>query len=277
MKNVSFQGAFGAYSDLAARGFCPDFARVPCDTFEETLHAVHEGSADYALIPVDNSLAGRVADIHHLLPNSNLHIIGEYFLEIKHQLLGVKGAKLSDIKRVHSHIHALSQCRNFIRDARVTKMVHADTAGAARDVAASGNIQEAAIASHIAAEEYGLDILLEDIHDADHNTTRFLLMAKEAEYPRAYENVITTLVFRVRNVPAALYKALGGFATNGVNLMKLESYLIEGSFIAAQFYVDIAGHIEEPHLQLALEELKFFSHEVKILGVYPMHHFRGVL
>ena len=232
--------------------------------------AVHEGKAGLAMIPVENSVAGRVADIHHLLPDSGLHIIGEHFLRVNHQLLGVKGAKIGDLRTVHSHVHALSQCRNTLRTLGLTPVVHADTAGAAKELSEKRDRTMGAIASILAAEIYGLDILRDNIEDEEHNTTRFLVMAENPIDPDPKEGVVvTSFVFRVRNVPAALYKALGGFATNGVNMTKLESYMIRGQFVATQFYADIEGHPDQTPVRLALEELGFFSREVKILGVYP--------
>lgn len=272
---IAFQGAPGAYSDLACRGARPELKTLPCAVFEDAFDAIREGAADLAMIPIENSVAGRVADIHHLLPESRLHIIGEHFQRIDHHLLGVKGAGIGDLTHVHSHVHALDQCRNLIRELGMTPVMHADTAGAAADVAARGDKTQGAIASKLAADIYDLASLKANIEDADHNTTRFLVMAREARIPEPGSGpLITTFVFRVRNVPAALYKALGGFATNGVNMTKLESYLIGGSFQAAQFYADVEGHPEDRGLKLALDELAFFSHEVTILGVYAAHPFR---
>ncbi len=272
---IAFQGAPGAYSDLACRGARPELKTLPCAVFEDAFDAIREGAADLAMIPIENSVAGRVADIHHLLPESRLHIIGEHFQRIDHHLLGVKGAGIGDLTHVHSHVHALDQCRNLIRELGMAPVMHADTAGAAADVAARGDKTQGAIASKLAADIYDLASLKANIEDADHNTTRFLVMAREARIPEPGSGpLITTFVFRVRNVPAALYKALGGFATNGVNMTKLESYLIGGSFQAAQFYADVEGHPEDRGLKLALDELAFFSHEVTILGVYAAHPFR---
>lgn len=274
-KPIAFQGALGAYSDLACRAALPKMATLPCRSFEDAFAAVHEGKASLAMIPIDNSVAGRVADIHHLLPDSGLHIIGEHFQRVNHRLLGVKGSKISGITHVHSHTHALSQCRNLIRELGIEPVVHADTAGAAAEIAARGDKTQAAIASELAGELDGLISLKQDIEDAEHNTTRFLIMAAKPLIPNPKAGlIITSLVFRVRNVPAALYKALGGFATNAVNMTKLESYLVGGRFNAAQFYADVEGHPEHANLKLALEELKFHSREVKIIGVYPAHPFR---
>ncbi len=270
---IAFQGAHGAYSDLSCRTVYPDMETMPCNSFEDAFRAVSDGETDLAMIPVDNTLAGRVADVHHLLPNSNLFIIGEHFQPIRHTLLGVKGAKLEELEYVHSHIHALPQCRKLIKRMGLKARVHADTAGAAQEICAKGDKTHAAIASSLAAEIYDLDILENDVQDADHNTTRFLILSKERLIPLEMEHVITSMVFRVRNIPAALYKALGGFATNSINLTKLESYVDE-KFQAAQFFVDLEGHPDSRSLQLALEELAFFAKEVKMLGSYPAHPFR---
>jgi prephenate dehydratase len=228
------------------------------------------------MIPIENSLAGRVADIHHLMPDSGLHIIAEHFMPVRHQLLAPKGATLADIRTVESHVHALGQCRKIIRKLKVRPIVAADTAGSAREVAETGDKTRAAIATRLAAEIYGLDILAADIEDEAHNTTRFIVLSREAHWAKSGAGpVVTTFLFRVRNVPAALYKVLGGFATNGVNMTKLESYMIEGNFFATQFYADVEGHPEDKSLVLAFEELAFFSKEMKILGVYPAHPFRA--
>jgi prephenate dehydratase len=272
---IAFQGAPGAYSDLACRTAFPDVATLPCDTFEDTFAAVRDGRADLAMIPIDNSVAGRVADIHHLLPESGLHIIAEHFQRVVHHLLAPKGATIAGLKSVHSHVHALPQCRKLINELGLKAVVHADTAGAAADVAASGDVTQAAIASELAAKIYGLVSLRADVADAEHNTTRFIIMRREPADPDPAQGpVMTSFVFRVRSVPAALYKALGGFATNGVNIVKLESYMIDEKFTVAQFYADIEGHPDQRPVRLALEELSFFSREVKILGVYPEHSFR---
>jgi prephenate dehydratase len=275
MSKIAFQGFHGAYSDLACRAVYPGMETLPCASFEDAFRAVAEGEADLAMIPVDNTLAGRVADVHHLIPKGGLYIIGEYFLPIRHTLMGVKGATVEDIKEVHSHIHAIPQCRNMIKKLKVKAHVHADTAGAAAEVAEKGDKTKAAIASSLAADIYGLDILINDIQDADHNTTRFLVLSCEPKTP-AYDpqqKVITSFVFRVRNIPAALYKAMGGFATNGVNMTKLESYVDE-HFQAAQFFCDVEGHQDSPALKRALEELAFFAREVRVLGTYPAADFR---
>jgi len=272
---IAFQGETGANSDIACRTVRPGMETLPCTSFEDTFAAVRDGKAAFAMIPIDNSVAGRVADIHHLLPESGLFIIGEHFQRVEHHLLAVKGAKLDELTHVHSHVHALNQCRNFIQDHGITPVVHVDTAAAARDIAERGEKQHAAIATGLAGEIYGLDSLAANIEDAEHNTTRFLLMSPEpvAVSPGDVE-LMTSFIFRVRNVPAALYKSLGGFATNGVNMTKLESYLVGGGFVAAQFYAEVDGHPEDRGVKFALEELAFFSHEVRILGTYPAHPFR---
>lgn len=272
---IAFQGASGAYSDLACRTVFPTLTTLPCASFEDTFAAALDGPAALAMIPVENSVAGRVADIHHLLPNGGLHIIGEHYQRVSHHLLAPPGARIETLRTVRSHVHALSQCRRLIRDLGLKAIVHADTAGAAAEIAQRGDRTEAVIASELAGQIYGLVSLRQNIEDAAHNTTRFLIMAREATVPEAGSGpMVTTFVFRVRSVPAALYKALGGFATNGVNMTKLESYLVDGRFTAAQFYADIEGHPEERSVRLALEELAFFAREVKIIGVYPAHPFR---
>jgi prephenate dehydratase len=274
-RRIAFQGEPGAHSHLAIAEAYPDCEAVPCATFEDAFASITGGEADLGMIPIENSVAGRVADIHHLMPDSGLHIVAEHFMPVRHQLLGIKGARLEDIKTVESHVHALGQCRKIIRKLGVKPLVAADTAGSAREVAQVGDKTRAAIASRLAAEIYGLDTLAKDVEDEDHNTTRFIVLSRDASWASNNGNaVITTFVFRVRNVPAALYKALGGFATNGVNMTKLESYMVEGNFFATQFYADVEGHPEERKLVLALEELAFFSKEMKILGVYPAHKFR---
>ncbi len=276
MKKIVFQGEPGANSHLAIREVYPECEAVPCPTFEDCFAAITANEADLGMIPIENSVAGRVADIHHLMPDAGLHIIAEHFMPVRHQLLAVKGARLDDIKTVESHVHALGQCRKVIRKLAVKPVVAADTAGSAREIAEAGDKTRAAIASRLAAEIYGLDILAEDIEDESHNTTRFIVLSRESKWAKSGAGpVITTFLFRVRNVPAALYKVLGGFATNGVNMTKLESYMIEGNFFATQFYADVEGHPEDKALVLAFEELSFFSKEMKILGVYPAHPFRA--
>lgn len=271
---IAYQGAPGANSDLACRSVFPDMVSLPCASFEDAFAAVHEGQARLAMIPVENSVAGRVADIHYLLPRGGLHIIGEHYQRVVHCLVAPKGATMEGLKEVHSHIQALSQCRTYLRDRGLTPVNNADTAGAAADVAKWNDPTKAAIASELAAEIYGLQVLAKGIEDAAHNTTRFLILAREPNVPPRETASVTSFVFRVRSVPAALYKALGGFATNGVNITKLESYMVDGRFTAAQFYMDVEGHPEDRSLRLAMEELGFFAREVKFLGVYPAHPFR---
>jgi prephenate dehydratase len=274
-KKIAFQGAAGAYSDLACRSVFPDVETLPCLAFEDAFAAVRESRVDLAMIPIENSVAGRVADVHHLLPEGGLHIVGEHYQPVVHHLLGLPGAKLSDIREAHSHVQALAQCRGFLRANTITSVVTTDTAGAAAEIAKHGDKSIAAIASELAGQMYGLQSLAVDIANMKNNTTRFLILSRDAKRPVPGTNCVTTLVFRVRSVPAALYKALGGFATNGVNITKLESYLVDGSFTAAQFYLDTDGHPDEVPMKNALEELAFFAHEVKILGVYPAHGFRA--
>jgi prephenate dehydratase len=272
---IAFQGLPGAYSDLACRNAFPEMRTLPCGSFEEAIEAVHEGRANLAMLPCENTLAGRVPDIHHLLPESGLFVVGEHFHRVEHCLLAPKGATIAGLKRAHSHPVALGQVRHFLRRLNLAPVVEADTAGAAQLVTERGNTEDAAIASSLAAEIYGLDVLLRNVEDAAHNTTRFYVMAKRPRAPDpATPNLMTTFVFRVRNVPAALYKALGGFATNGVNMTKLESYMLGGQFVATQFLCDCEGHPEQPALRRALEELSFFSSEVRVLGVYPAAPFR---
>jgi prephenate dehydratase len=259
-RKIVFQGEPGANSDIACREAYPDCEPVPCPTFEDALGAIASGEAALGMIPIENSLAGRVADIHHLMPTSGLHIIGEWFLPIRNQLMAPKGATLAGLETVESHIMALGQCRNFLRKLGVKTIVAADTAGSAREVAERGDPTRAAVASRLAAEIYGLDILAEDIEDAAHSTTRFIVLSREDQRIEPGNGpVITTFVFQVRNIPAALYKAMGGFATNGVNMTKLESYMIEGNFFATQFYADVEGHPEDRRLVFAFEELAFYS------------------
>jgi prephenate dehydratase len=249
---------------------------MSCRTFEDAFQAVQDGQAALAMIPIDNSVAGRVADIHHLLPSSKLFIIAEHFLPVHHQLLALPEAKLAGITSVHSHVHALGQCRKIIRELKITPVVAVDTAGAARELSETRDIHRAAIATRLAGEIYGLKILKEDIEDEAHNTTRFIVLSpKEKMAVPGNGPVVTSFVFRVRNVPASLYKAMGGFATNGVNMTKLESYQLEGQFSATQFYAEIDGHPEEKNVRLALEELQFFSSYVRVLGVYAASPFRA--
>jgi prephenate dehydratase len=248
---------------------------LACRSFEDAFAAVRDGAAILGMIPIENSVAGRVADIHHLLPGAGLHIIGEHYQKVNHHLLAIKGARIETLTDVHSHIHALSQCRKLIAELGLNPVVRVDTAGAAAEIAGAGDKTQAVIASELAGDIHGLVSLRADIEDAEHNTTRFLIMAREPIIPHPKSGrVMTSFVFRVRNVPAALYKAMGGFATNGLNLTKLESYLVGGRFNAAQFYAEVEGHPEHNGVRLALEELDFFSKEVRILGVYPQHPYR---
>lgn len=267
---IAFQGEPGANSDTACRNVYPNMEPEPCATFEDAFDALERGDVDLAMIPIENTVAGRVADIHQLLPNSGHHIIGEYFLPIDFYLMALPGTRLSEITDVHSHIHALGQCRKVIRENGWVGHIAGDTAGAARMIAERGDRSAAAISPKLAAELYGLDILKEKIQDADHNTTRFVILSREPEIPDVNAGpAVTTFVFRVRNVPAALYKVMGGFATNNVNMTKLESYQIGGTFTATLFYADIEGHPEQQNVKYALEEMEFFSAEKRILGVYP--------
>ncbi len=276
-RSIAFQGELGAYSHQACREVYPEMTPLPCPTFEEAILAVKSGEARLAMLPVENSLYGRVADIHHMLPESGLYIIGEHFVPIRLQLLGVPGATLDGVKEAQSHTVALGQCRKFLKARAIRPVTGGDTAGSAHQVADAANPARAAIASRLAGEIYGLEVLAEDIEDASHNTTRFLVMSRQRiEADPAAGGAITTFVFQVRNIPAALYKALGGFATNGVNMLKLESYMTDGSFTATQFYADIQGHPESAPVRLALEELRFFTSAIKIVGVYPAAPFRGL-
>ncbi len=273
---ISFQGRPGAYSDLACRTAFPDHTTVACESFEAAMDAVREGEADLAMIACENSLAGRVGDVHQLLPDSGLYIVGEHFQRVEHCLLAVPGAEISALKRAHSHEVALGQVRKLLKELRLKPVVEADTAGAAELVAEWNDPAECAIASELAARLFGLQILRRNVEDAGHNTTRFYVMARQPlRPPPEQKGVMTTFVFRVRNVPAALFKALGGFATNGVNMTKLESYMLGGQFTATQFLCEVEGHPEQPAVRRALEELSFFSRETRILGVYAASPFRA--
>jgi prephenate dehydratase len=266
---IAYQGEPGANSHIACLQAFPGYEPLPCGTFEDAFQAVAEGEAALAMIPIDNSVAGRVADIHHLLPRASLHIVGEHFLPVHHQLMIVPEADPALVRSVHSHVHALGQCRKVIRELALRPVVAADTAGAARELSEARDPTRAAIASQLAAEIYGLQIIRENIEDESHNTTRFVVLSASPQEVRPEEQpVITSFVFRVRNVPAALYKAMGGFATNGVNMTKLESYQIEGQFSATQFYADIEGHPAERNVRLAMEELEFFTSYLRVLGTY---------
>lgn len=269
---ISFQGDFGANSDTACRKMFPNMEPLPCTTFEDALNAVETGEADLGMIPIENTLAGRVADIHHLLPQTQLFIVGEYFLPIHFQLMVLPGVKKQEIKTVHSHIHALGQCRKIIRNNGWKAVVASDTAGAAKFIKQAGDRSQAALAPKLAAELYGLDIIESDVEDDINNVTRFVVVSREdvrAVRKNKDDKIVTSFLFSVRNVPAALYKAMGGFATNGVNMTKLESYQIDGSFSATQFFADIEGHPDDAMVRLALEELAFFSKKIRIVGVYP--------
>lgn len=274
---ISFQGDFGANSDMAARDMFPDMSPLPCQTFEDAFNAVENGDADLAMIPIENTLAGRVADIHYLLPQSRLYIVGEYFMPIRFQLMVLPGVKKEEIKTVHSHIHALGQCRKIVRSNGWRAVVAGDTAGAAKLVSETGDRSMAALAPRLAADLYGLDILAENVEDSDNNITRFVVLSPNESHSAresAEDLIVTTFVFNVRNIPAALYKALGGFATNGINMTKLESYQIGGKFVATQFFADIEGHPDDENVKRALDELRYFSEKVRILGVYKAHPMR---
>jgi prephenate dehydratase len=266
---IAFQGEPGAYSHQAIHDARPGFEALPCATFEDAIEAVRTGAADQAMLPVENTTYGRVADIHRLLPESGLHIVDEAFVRVHINLLAVPGATLADIKEAHSHLVLLPQCARFLRENGIAGRVSPDNARAARDVAAWGDRTKAALASELAADIYGLDVLARHIEDHDTNTTRFLIMSRQPDLTRRADHMMTTFVFRVRNIPAALYKAMGGFATNGVNMTKLESYMVDGSFTATQFYADIEGHPDDANVQLAMEELAYFTSFLKVLGTYP--------
>jgi prephenate dehydratase len=269
---IAFQGEPGAYSHQACRETRPDMEAVACRTFEDVIDAVVAGDADLAMLPVENTTYGRVADIHRLLPESGLHIVDEAFVRVHINLLGVPGAKVSDVAKAYSHLVLLPQCSQFLKANKIEGAISPDNARAARDVAEAGDPSVGALASELAADVYGLDILARHIEDEDHNTTRFLVMSRTPDLTRrGDEGMITSFVFRVRNIPAALYKAMGGFATNGVNMTKLESYMVGGRFTATQFYADVEGHPEDKNVKLALEELEYFTSEMLILGVYPAY------
>ena len=267
---IAFQGEPGAYSHQACREARPGFEPLPCATFEDTIESVRKGDADLAMLPVENSTFGRVADIHHLLPSSGLHIVDESFVRVHINLLGIAGSRLENVDSAMSHTVLLGQCRDFLRSKGIRSITGADTAGSAQHVAELGDPRQAALASELAGEIYGLNVLARHIEDHDNNTTRFLIMAREPDLKRRGKaGMITSFVFRVRNIPAALFKAMGGFATNGVNMTKLESYMVDGVFSATQFYADIEGHPDDRNVQLALEELDFFTTHMTLLGVYP--------
>ncbi|MEM8592548.1 MAG: prephenate dehydratase [Pseudomonadota bacterium] len=268
-KKIAFQGELGAYGHQACLSLRPSHIPLACGTFEDVINAVNGGEAELAVVPVENSTYGRVADIHRLLPQSGLHIIAETFVKVEISLLGVPGAKLSDVKEAHGHLVILPQCSNFLNSHGIAPRIASDNARAAMEVAERGNPTRAALASSLAGEIYNLDPLAERIENDANNTTRFLLMAPYADFTRRSERMITTFVFEVRNIPAALYKAMGGFATNGVNMTKLESYMVDGKFTATQFYADVEGHPSDRGVKLALEELEFFTSYRKVLGTYP--------
>jgi prephenate dehydratase len=272
---IAYQGEPGANSDMACHAVFPDMTTLPCPTFEAAMGAVQAGKAELAIIPVENSVAGRVADLHSLLPHTKLKIVAEHFQRVEHCLVALPGVTLKGIKTAKSHVQALSQCRNFLKKHGIQPLVHADTAGAAREIAEEGDKSVGAIASSLAARIYGLRVLAKNIEDADHNTTRMLVFSREEARPDLRTaRCMTAFLFRVKSVPAALYKALGGFATNGVNIVKLESYLSGAHFEQAQFYAEVEGHPDQRGLQLAMEELRFFSNELKMLGTFPTNPFR---
>jgi len=273
-RRIAYQGEPGANSQIACEQARPDYVPLACATFEETFAAVTDSTAELAMIPIENSTAGRVADIHYLLPTSGLHIVGEHFLPISFALLGVPGSRVADLRSVRSHIQALSQCRKIIRDLALTPIVSGDTAGSAREVAEAADPTQASLAPALAADLYGLKVLKADVEDEPHNATRFVVLAREELRPPPGPQIVTSFVFRVRNLPAALYKALGGFATNAVNMTKLESYMVDGAFTATQFYAEVDGHPDDPPLARAFEELDFFSRELLVLGVFPASPFR---
>ena len=273
-RRIAYQGEPGANSQIACEQARPDYVPLACATFEETFAAVTDSTAELAMIPIENSTAGRVSDIHYLLPTSGLHIVGEHFLPISFALLGVPGTHLADLRSVRSHIQALGQCRKIIRKLALTPIVAGDTAGSAREVAEAGDPAQASLAPALAADIYGLQVLKADVEDEPHNATRFVVLAREELRPPPGPHIVTSFVFRVRNLPAALYKALGGFATNAVNMTKLESYMVDGAFTATQFYAEVDGHPDDPALARAFEELAFFSRELLVLGVFPASPFR---
>jgi prephenate dehydratase len=272
---IAFQGELGAYSHQACAQARPDFTPVPCQTFEDVVEMTRSGAVDLGMLAVENSTYGRVADVHSLLPKAGLHIVDEAFVRVHVNLLGVKGAKLTDVTEAHGHVVILPQCAGFLKEHGIKGHVSSDNARAAREVAEGGDKTRAALASELAAEIYGLDVLARHIEDHKNNTTRFLVMSRHADHSRRANRMVTTFTFRVRNIPAALYKAMGGFATNGVNMTKLESYMVGGTFTATEFYADIEGHPEDANVKLALEELAYFTTQIQILGVYPSDRVRG--
>jgi prephenate dehydratase len=269
-QRIAFQGDLGAYSHEACAMARPDMEALPCRTFEEVIEAVNSGRASLAMLPVENSTYGRVADIHRLLPDSGLHIVDEVFVRVRICLMARPGTRLEDIRKVRAHLVLIPQAKAFLQTHGIAAEAAADSAGAAAELArGDASPDQGVLASALAAQIHGLDILAQDIEDHGHNTTRFLLMAPQADLTRRSDHMMTTFIFQVRNIPAALYKAMGGFATNGVNMTKLESYMVGGSFTATQFYADIEGHPDDANVRLALEELRYFTDELKILGVYP--------
>ncbi len=269
MQKITFQGALGAYSHIACTELFPGADYIPCDTFEQAMELVNNGEADFAVIPVENSNAGRVSDVHFLLPKTGLTIIGEHFLRVEHQLLALPGAKLEDIEAAASHPQALAQCSEFLKQHSIKALSRIDTAKSCERIIEMQDKTRAAIASKLAADIYGLQILVSNIENDKNNTTRFLVMSKNKSMPKDDgSKFITSLVFHVKNIPAALYKALGGFATTGVNLTKIESYVIGGNFVSAQFYIEIEAHPESREFKLAFEELKFYSESIHFLGTY---------
>lgn len=272
---IAFQGELGAYSHEACRKTHPTFTPLPCRTFDDAISAVNKGDAELAMLPIDNTTYGRVADIHRLLPDSGLKIIGETFVRVRIALLAVPGTKISEIESAMSHTVLLGQCKTFLEAHNIRRETGADTAGSAMHVANTGDPKQAALASELAGEIYGLDVVASDIEDQSNNTTRFLVMSKTEDLTKRADKMITSFVFRVRNIPAALYKAMGGFATNGINMIKLESYMVGGSFTATQFYAEIEGHPDDANFQLAMDELAHFTSEISILGVYPASDIRN--
>ncbi len=272
---IAFQGELGAYSHEACRKTHPTFTPLPCRTFDDAISAVNKGDAALAMLPIDNTTYGRVADIHRLLPDSGLKIIGETFVRVRIALLAVPGTKIDEIESAMSHTVLLGQCKTFLEAHNIRRETGADTAGSAMHVAEAGDPKQAALASELAGEIYGLDVVASDIEDQSNNTTRFLIMSKTEDLSRRADKMITSFVFRVRNIPAALYKAMGGFATNGVNMIKLESYMVGGSFTATQFYAEIEGHPDDANVQLAMDELAHFTSEISTLGVYPASDIRS--
>ena len=269
-QKIAFQGELGAYGHQACVEARPDFDPLPCDTFEDAMEAVRSGAADLGMIAVENSTYGRVADVHSLLPKSGLHIVDEAFVRVHVNLLGVKGAALSDVKEAHGHVVILPQCAGFLKNHNIAGKVSTDNARAAREVAEAKDVSKAALASELAADIYGLDVIARHIEDHSRNTTRFIIMAREPDTTRrGSDGMMMSFVFRVRNIPAALYKAMGGFATNGVNMTKLESYMVDGEFTATEFYSEIEGHPEDENVRLAMEELDYFTDHVRLIGTFP--------